>query len=438
MSRRPLAAALAALSLLVAACGGDSAEPAASATPQPTSAGTAEATATSRPTTGELPRSDDPITLPPVESEIPPSTDIPGMALVDVANSGVITLSPPFVPEPIDFREGGLLARDGQEYTLLDVNQGEVARARAYGPHVDTSPLAPGVSLDDFDIAPDLAHFVSRRFSEDGASYDLVLVRVEGDVRTVVLEDQQPCPCDPLPAGRWSASGRYFLEVAADRVSLVDVVDGVVSEVAAEAVQPGIVGAASRWSPVADELLVVGPAGLSLLDVASGQATLLADQASRFAFTSDGANIVFTDRETDSTTRVLRRSSLEELRSYGGAIEDAVPLNSRVLVALSDAPGCEGIWVTDGVGPVICFAAARGVALAGDGKVALLYTRQQNVGGRLALTWSVETFEPDTQLRATVLTWSVDALNPVADDGVFMLWRDDGLVLALYWPGAPR
>jgi hypothetical protein len=438
LSRRtPIVVAAVSL-LLASACGGGSDDPTPTPTVEATPAATEEPVASPTPTSGEFARSDDPITLQPVESDIPPIDEAPGLALVDVANSGVITLRPPFTPAPIDFRAGGLLTADGEEYPLLDIEQGEVARARAYGPHVDTSPLAPGVSLEDFDIAPNLAHFVSRRPAEDGETYDLVLVRVEDDVRTVAIEGLQPCNCGLFPAGRWSASGRFFVESSDDRVSIIDTVQGAVREVSADVVQPGIIGAALRWSPAADELLVVGPAGLSLLDAVTGQAVLVTDQTSRFAFTSDGANIVVTDGESDPTTRVFRRSSLEELRSYEGALEDAVTLGSRVLVALSGVSGCEGIQVTDGLLATICFEAARGVALADDGKVAVAYARQLNVGGRLVLAWSVETLEPESQLRATVLVWTVDALNPIANDGVFMLWRNDGLVLAVYWPGKPR
>jgi hypothetical protein len=438
LSRSTVIAALAAPLLLLAACGGGSEEPAPTPTLEATSTSTEEPTASSTPTSGEFARSDDPITLLPVELDVPPITEAPGLVLVDVANSGVITLSPPFTPQPIDFRAGGLLTRDGDEFPLLDIDQGEVARARAYGPLVETSPLAPGVNLEDFDIAPNLAHFVSRRLSEDRETYELVLVRVEDDTRTVVLEDLAPCACGQFPPGRWSASGRFFLEASAGQVSIIDTVEGTVSELSPDAVEPGIIGAASRWSPMADELLVVGPAGLSLLDAATGEAVLVSERVSRFAFTSDGANIVVTEGEDEPLTRVFRRASLDELRSYDGAIEDAVTLGSRVLVALSSVPGCAGIYVTDGVGPVICFEAARTAALSGDGKVAVAYTRQLNVGGRVVFAWSVETLEPATQLRATVLVWTVDALNPIAEDGVYMLWRDDGLVLAVYWPGKPR
>ena len=431
--RRTIIAALAALALLLAACGGGGDQP--SATAEATSTPTEEPTSSSTPTTSEFARSDDPISLAPLAQDVPPTTAAPGLALVDIVNSGVITLTaPPSAPLPIDFRAGGLLTRNGDEYPLLDIDQGEVARARAYGPQVYTSPFAPGVSLEDFDIGSTLEYFVSRRFSDDGLSYDLILVRVEDDQRAVVLEGQTPCDCGALPRGRWSASGRFFFEVGADRMTVVDAIDAGVLDLPAERAFAGVGGATAAWSPVADELLVVGPAGLSILDATSGEVTLVTTSATRFMFTPDGANIVVTDAETNPTTRIFRRDTLEEARSHAGALEDAVAVNNRVPVALSDAPGCDGIWVTDDAFRIVCFESARDVALASNAQVALLYARQTNVGGRILIEWIVETFEAASQLRATVLVWPVDATDPTSDDGIFMVWRDDGQVLALYWP----
>ena len=325
--RRTIIAALAALALSLAACGGGGDQtpaPTVEATSTPTEAPTA-----SSPTTGEFARSDDPVSLAPLAQDVSPTTAAPGLALVDIVNSGVITLTaPPSAPLPIDFRAGGLLTRNGEEYPLLDIDQGEVARARAYGPQVGTSPFAPGVSLEDFDIGSTLEYFVSRRFSDDGRSYDLILVRVEDDQRAVVLEGQTPCDCGALPPGRWSASGRFFFEAGADRMTVVDAIDAGVLDLPAERAFAGVRGATAVWSPVADELLLVGPAGLSIFDAASGALTPITGSATRFMFTADGANIVVTDAEDDPTTRIFRRVSLQETRSHGGALEDAVAVSN--------------------------------------------------------------------------------------------------------------
>jgi hypothetical protein len=388
------------------------------------------------PTPIELPRASDPLSLRPLDEQIAREVAPMGLTLFDRAGGFVVTIAAPqSVPEPIDFRAGALLTRDGNVFPVFDPSRGEIARSRAFGLLPSTDLDAPGVAIGDVDISPTLEHVVERSFDNDG-SYDLVLVDRSTGERTTVVEGQQSCQCDAWPAGRWSASGRYFVDVAVDRVVIVNAEERTAREIPPEWLDPEPGATTLDWSPTADELLLTGPVGVSLLEVASWNREPVTMVIGRARFSRDGSHISVVGGSIDQPqTVIFARENLEALLDEPGRVTALAVTSGSPLIALFAAPGCDGILLTAEGRRTLCFEDARRAALAPNGVViALAYANPNPRDAQGApITWQVETFELDSGNRATIhhgptLTTSENGAEP------FMLWSDDGGVLAIYWP----